>query len=183
MIRVLEVSLLLGVLSVPIAAGERSEFVGTWHGSMNGLPAIDLTLEESGGEIQGSVMFYLHIRGDDGQWRVKGKHSLPLLVPKVKGGSLEFEVIHHKRHGSSELGPNAKFRVELKSKDSAVLHKIDEPITGPGLKLTREKRDVETSLDAANKSVRATNRRFTKCYRPVPRTSTLTRNRVFPAVT
>jgi hypothetical protein len=138
---VLEMSLLLGLVGLSMAAAEKSGFVGTWHGSMiNGLPAIDLTLEESGGEIQGSVTFYLQIRGDDGQWRVKGKHSLPLLVPKVKGRILEFEVIHHKSHGSSELGPNAPFRMELKGSDSAILHKTDEPITGPGLKLTREPR-------------------------------------------
>jgi hypothetical protein len=136
MIRVLEMSLLLSLVSLPLAA-EKSEFVGTWHGRMNELPVLDITLEESSGEIRGSIMFYLQMRGEDGKWYVKGKHSQTLLLPKLRGRILEFEVTHHKAHGSPELGPNVPFRMELDRDGSAILYKTDEPIRGPGLKLTR----------------------------------------------
>lgn len=136
MIRALEVSLLLSLASLSLAA-EKSEFVGTWHGRMNDLPVLDLILEQSGGEISGSIVFYFHVRAEDGKWHVKGKHSQPLLLPKLQGRTLEFEVTHRKSHGSSEPGPNVPFRIELRGGDSAILHKTDELITGPGLKLTR----------------------------------------------
>ena len=37
----------------------------------------------------------------------------PLIAPKVEGNPLTFEVLHHKRHGSLEQGPNKKYRMEV----------------------------------------------------------------------
>ena len=128
---------LLVLLASP--ANPSSPFTGTWEGRMNDQPAIELTLHDVSGTISGAIIFYFQRRGKDGKWRVEGvDNPIPLLVPRVHGKSLEFEVTHHKSHGSKELGPNATFRVKLTGPNSAKLFKTDElPGGGPGLKLTR----------------------------------------------
>jgi len=108
---------------------------------MNDQPAIELSINEMSGKVRGTIVFYFQRRIEDGKWRVEGgKNPTPLLSPVVKATSLTFEVIHHKHHGSSELGPNAKFRVELIDRDNLALFKTDEASgSGPGLKLARRK--------------------------------------------
>jgi hypothetical protein len=117
----------------------KSPFAGTWVGVTNDQPAIELVVNETAGKIGGTMGFYFQRRGADGKWNVESKHAVPLLVPKVNDKTLEFEVTHHKSHGSTELGPNVKFRVQLTGADEARLFKLDEPITSDGLKLTRKK--------------------------------------------
>ena len=130
--------IMIALLTLTLLSGAKSPFAGTWEGKINGLPGIDLTIEDAGGKISGVVGFYFQLRGDDGKWRVADKYTVPLLAPRVEGRTLEFEMIHHKRHGSDELGPNAKFRLELSGADEASLRKLeDRPDGGPGLKLIR----------------------------------------------
>jgi len=66
---------------------------------------------------------------------VEDKTGLPLIAPKIEGRILTFEVIHHKRHGSSELGPNVRFRVELTGENEAILHRLEHQ--PDAIKLTR----------------------------------------------
>jgi hypothetical protein len=124
--------------SLAISTHAKSPFGGTWVGTMNDQPAIELVINEPGGKIAGTMGFYFQRRGTDGKWKVESKHPVPLLVPKVQGKTLEFEVTHHKTHGGTELGPNVKFRVQLTGADEARLFKLDEPTRGEGLKLTRK---------------------------------------------
>jgi hypothetical protein len=121
------------------AAGE-SPFAGVWRGSVNNLPAIELTIEDNAGTPGGSIVFYFQRRTPEGKWRVEGgRNPILLLAVSVKGKSLSFEVLHHKRHGSPELGPNAKFRIELTGPGQAALFKTDEASDGgPGLPLIRQ---------------------------------------------
>ena len=133
---------LLGMFVIFASIAESgSPFTGVWEASLNDQPAIELTINEMDGKIGGTIVFYFQRRGDDGKWRVEGgRNPTPLLMPVVKGKSLTFEVIHHKHHGSTERGPNAKFRVDLTDHDSLALFKTDEVSDGgPGLKLTRKK--------------------------------------------
>ena len=61
-----------------------------------------------------------------------------MLAPRVEGNILSFEVLHHKTHGGSDLGPNVKFRMELTAADEAVLRKPEERSqAGPDMKLRR----------------------------------------------
>src|SRR5437868_15508304 len=101
------------LLSLTLLCAAKSPFAGNWEGKINGLPGIDVTVEDSGEKITGTVTFYFQLRGDDGKWRVAGKTTLPMIDPKLEAGILSFEVTHHKQHGSSELGPNVKFRMDL----------------------------------------------------------------------
>lgn len=121
-------------------AAEKSGFVGTWEGQANGLPAVELTVRQDSGAVNGSIGFYFQTRGEDGKWRLGEKTTLPLLSPKIAGSILTFETIHHKTHGSPELGPNNRYRVEQVSPNELrlnILKDNETPKSGSGLKLTR----------------------------------------------
>ena len=119
----------------------KSSFAGTWEGRMNDLPGIDLTVTD-GGKIGGTITFYLQQRTDNGPWHVTDKFTTALLAPRMEGQTMTFEVLHFRSHGSSELGPNVKFRLEMTGANDLLLHKLDDPSTPP-MKLTR--RPAETA--------------------------------------
>src|SRR5947209_20593913 len=93
------------------AAAATSSFTGTWEANMNDLPGVELVIKDDAGQVSGSIAFYFQSRGEDGKWHLGEKTTLPLLSPKLDGRVLTFESIHHKKHGSPELGPNNKYRV------------------------------------------------------------------------
>jgi hypothetical protein len=118
-----------------------SQFAGTWEGKMNDQPAVQITLTTDGGKVGGTIIFYFQRLGKDGKWHVEGDNrAQPLIGPQVDGNILTFEVLHHKTHGSSELGPNKKFRLEVTAEDEARLREAGDPtdVQGHGLKLTRK---------------------------------------------
>lgn len=120
-----------------------SPFAGTWQGKLNDLPAIGLKIDVAGGRINGAIVFYFQERPDaNSPWRVTAEYPVPLLTPRVEGKTLTFEVEHHKCHTCAELGPNARFRVEVAGPDELRLWKLDDQQAGenPGLvlKLTRQ---------------------------------------------
>jgi len=115
---------------------------GTWEGKMNDLPTIELRIDKSSGKVSGTMLFYFQERSDPSQpWHVTGGNPTPLLLPHVEGNILTFELQHHKCHTCAELGPNQKFRVELKEPNEARLWMWDTQDAprdpGPGLKLER----------------------------------------------
>ncbi len=103
-------------------APPRASLDGTWEGKMNDLPAIELKIDNSTGKISGTMLFYFQERSDPSEpWHVTGGKPAPLLLPHVEGNILTFELQHHKCHNCAELGPNQKFRVELKEPNEARL--------------------------------------------------------------
>lgn len=136
------VALLLAQSSMPVHA--KSSFAGTWEGKMNDLPGIDLNIDEAGGKVSGTIVFYYQERSNVNEpWHVAGESPVPLLVPHLEGKTLTFEVHHHKCHTCPELGPNVKFRVELAGPNEAFLWRLENEEQekskelGPGLKLVR----------------------------------------------
>jgi hypothetical protein len=136
------VILLLLQPSMPVHA--KSSFAGTWEGKMNDLPGIDLNIDEAGGKVSGTIVFYFQERSNANEpWHVAGESPVPLLAPRVDERILTFEVQHHKCHTCPELGPNVKFRVELAGPNEAQLWKLENEEQkkgnelGPGLKLVR----------------------------------------------
>ncbi|MGB7758658.1 MAG: hypothetical protein WBL61_02455 [Bryobacteraceae bacterium] len=132
----------LAATQSPAAVREKSPFAGAWEGKLNDLPGIDLEIDDAGGKIGGAMVFYYQERPDaDSPWRVTAEYPVPLLVPRVEGNTLTFEVAHHKCHDCAELGPNARFRVEAAGPNELRIWKLDDRETGkgpgPGLKLTR----------------------------------------------
>jgi hypothetical protein len=109
---------------------------------MNDLPAMELKINDSAGKVTGTILFYFQERSNPNEpWHVTGGKPVPMLLPHVEGNVLTFELQHHKCHDCTELGPNQKFRVELKSPDESRLWMWDTPEMpkepGPGLKLER----------------------------------------------
>ena len=132
--------LVLEFVTGALAGGAKSPFVGTWEGKLNDLPAVEIRIRETGGRINGEITFPFHQRGSDGKWEVKSRHTTPMIAPNVHGKTLTFETTHHKSHGSTVLGPNVKFRMDLTSQHEARFFKIEKPPgDGPGLRLTRRK--------------------------------------------
>lgn len=148
------VSLIVGLASVATILAEPSPLVaqaapptpsldGTWEGKMNDLPAIELQINNSRGKVSGTMLFFFQERSDPSEpWHVSGGNPAPLLLPHLDGNTLTFELQHHKCHNCAELGPNQKFRVELKEPNEARLwmwENQDAPKDpGPGLKLERK---------------------------------------------
>jgi beta-lactamase regulating signal transducer with metallopeptidase domain len=137
------VPILIGFFFAPARSAARvldqSSFAGTWEGKMQGLPGVDLNLAETGSNVSGTVAFYLLGRSKaNGPAHVTGKtYGVPILVPQVDGKVLTFEVQRKKCEGCTELGPNAKFRMELTGQNEARLWNLTENSNGPGLELVR----------------------------------------------
>jgi hypothetical protein len=136
--------ILTGVLALlPVALCADVSVAGTWEGKENGLPAVELSLRNDAGQISGTIGFYFQTRGPDGKWHLDGNppFEVPLLSPKLQGTVLTFETIHHRRHGSAELGPNNKYRVAFLRPKEARLQVFrygsKENGAAPGLKLIR----------------------------------------------
>ncbi len=127
------------VLTVTAAAADKSGITGTWEGRTNDLPAVELTLRDTDAGVSGAIGFYFQTRNADGKWHLGEKTTVELLTPKLDGRVLTFETIHHKIHGSQELGPNNKYRVKFVSAQEARLQIVNEETKqdDSGLKLTR----------------------------------------------
>src|SRR5215471_3102136 len=94
---VLMIALILaGNLGLPVAAQSaaatqdtlslKSGFAGTWKGTMNGLPGIDLTIREDESNIDGDIVFYFQERANvNSPWRVAAEHAVPLLSTQATG--------------------------------------------------------------------------------------------------
>jgi biopolymer transport protein TolR len=124
----------------PSAATQSSSFAGTWKGTMNNVPGIYLTIQESASKISGSIVFYFQERADvNSPWRATAEHAVPLLKPHLDGRALTFEVEHHVCHGCQELGPTVTFRMELAGANEARLARFEEDGTeGAQVKLIRQ---------------------------------------------
>ncbi|HKR31362.1 MAG TPA: hypothetical protein VJT08_12840 [Terriglobales bacterium] len=87
-LRLLVVVLLLAAFAT--AQAEKSvagsAFAGTWQGTSNGLPSIDLKIENAGSKLAGTAGFYLQTRKDESEpWHVVNETTLPMLDPAVQG--------------------------------------------------------------------------------------------------
>jgi hypothetical protein len=136
--------LLTGILTlVLVALCADGSVAGTWEGRENDLPAVELTLRNDNAQISGTIGFYFQTRGADGKWHPDGKPPfvVPLLSPKLNGTVLTFETIHHRTHGSAELGPNNKYRVTFLGTKEARLqvfrYGAKEDDAAPGVELIR----------------------------------------------
>jgi len=119
----------IAIAQTATAIETNSSFVGTWDGKRNdGTAGLELEFHEDDGKLSGSALLYFQVGG-----------PLPLLTPHAEGNTLTFEVQRHKCTQCEELGPNAKFRMELTGADEASLWMVDDKgnRSGPEVKLTR----------------------------------------------
>ena len=126
------------LLSLTAGAVDKSPFAGVWEGTANDLPGVEITIHDSG-RLDGTVVFFFQTRASaSDKWRVDSRTTVPMLALKVDGSALTFETIHHKTHGSTEFGPNVRFRLDLTAANEAVFRRLEEDSDlGAGWKLTR----------------------------------------------
>jgi hypothetical protein len=132
-------AVLLSIMAVAGFAADTQTFTGKWQGKTYDLPSIELEVHQESGGPSGAITFFLlHRKDESSPWASEGKTRLELLKPKVEGGKLTFEVRHAKKHGSQEMGPNVRFRVERRGADELALYRVEGgKDDGEGLPLRR----------------------------------------------
>ena len=98
------------------------QVAGTWHATMNNLPAVTIVVNDSGGKLIGNIIFYFQQK-DSGIWKVTRENKEPLMNPTFDGHTLSFELSHENAH-PGESGPNdppVKFEMILTGTDDAKL--------------------------------------------------------------
>ena len=120
---------------VASAAHNTSAIRGVWRGQMDGLPAIEMTISDEGGELTGAIVFYL-IRHNDGQPpRSSPGGPEPMFNMKFDGTTLNFRVSHRRAHPPrTRNDPPVSFRLRITGFNNGVLTREGkEPLV-----LTRE---------------------------------------------
>lgn len=114
-------------------------FAGTWKGTTNGLPGIELTIREEERKLGGDMVFYFQERADvNSPWKATGEYTAPLLATHRSGNTMTFQVEHHVCHTCKEVGPNVVFRMELEGVNQAKLTRFEEDGSeGASMKLLR----------------------------------------------
>ena len=119
--------------AIVFAGGSR--IAGTWTGNLHGLPAIKMTVNESGGKLTGNIIFYF-LMLEDGAWKAKGEADVQMIDPHLEGNTFVFAVPHAKKHGSTDPKDQEikTFRLQLTGPNEAVFKSAAD---GQDLKLTR----------------------------------------------
>ena len=128
--------LLILLAAASICAAD-SRIAGTWTAKMHDLPAIKMTVKDSGGKLSGSIIFYFLVL-ENGTWKVKGDAATEMIEPHLEGDTFVFAVPHAKKHGSTDPADQEvkTFRLQLTGPNEAVFKNADN---GQDLKLTRQK--------------------------------------------
>ena len=126
--KLLIVCLMVGAL---VTAMQKPSIEGKWEGERNGLKAVTVTVHESKGQMEGSVIFY--VTRDDGQgMRAVGQDERKMLETQWDGKTLRFAV------GAPDFDPDAlsvRFTMTITGDKKAELKRLgDEKMT---LGLTR----------------------------------------------
>ena len=106
-----------------IAAMEKPAAIeGKWEGGMNGLKAVTVTVHETKGRMEGSVIFY--VTRDDGQgMRVVGQDERKMLETQWDGKTLRFAV------GAPDFDPDTpsvRFTMTITGDKKAELKRLGE---------------------------------------------------------
>ena len=119
-------------------AGDTSSVAGVWHAQMDGVPALDMTISDEGGELTGAIVFYL-IRHNDGQPpRSSPGGPTPMFNLKFDGKELDFRVSHRRAHPPRTANdPPVSFRLKITGPDEGVL--VREGDESTALRMVREK--------------------------------------------
>src|ERR1700759_458048 len=119
-------------MSASLAGFAQSALVGTWKGTQNNLPVVDVTVKEDAGKVSGTVTFYMILHKPDGSdAHVGGNAEAPM--ENIKGDEKQIAFDLHRKDGS-----NVSFRVEYRGHDEARLFRTTNPLQGDqGLKMVR----------------------------------------------
>ena len=111
---------LMLVIIITSCRRSTSPIVGLWKGEMNGLPAVELVIQEAESRLTGRVTFFFQ-RMDSGTWKVERQSSQPLEKISYDGQRLLFQVSHEQAHPDSAGDPPVAFTFTLSSSQEGVL--------------------------------------------------------------
>lgn len=130
--------LIVSVASALAQSAEKNAAVtGRWTGSIKGLPAVRLVIQENDHKLTGAALFFL-IRRAPGTPPTASSADFPepMLDPSFDGKSLTFRVNHRYAHPPRTLNdPPVSFRLEVTGPDQA---KLFSPDLAP-IEMTRRK--------------------------------------------
>ena len=123
MTRVVMLSLaVLFTTASALEATRNSAIVGQWKGTMEGLPAVTLVVEDDDGKLMGAILFYLIRRNPGAAPSASPGFPGPMIEPSFDGKTLNFKVSHRYAHPPRTLNdPPVSFRLELTGPDKAKL--------------------------------------------------------------
>ena len=108
------------VLMITSCHRSTSPIVGLWKGEMNGLPALELEIQQRESQLSGRATFFFQ-RMDSGTWKVERQGSQPLDKISFDGKRLLFQVSHEQAHPDSAGDPPVTFTFTLSSPEEGVL--------------------------------------------------------------
>ena len=76
------------------------KWTGVWQGTLDGVPAVTLTLADDAGEANGTIVFHA-IKNENGHAYSFSTEPHTLIHPRVEGNTLSFQVI--RGNGSAEV--------------------------------------------------------------------------------
>jgi hypothetical protein len=76
------------------------KWTGVWQGTLDGVPAVTLTLADDAGEANGTIVFHA-IKNENGHAYSFSIEPHTLIHPRVEGNTLSFQVI--RGNGSAEV--------------------------------------------------------------------------------
>jgi hypothetical protein len=79
----------------------QSSWVGVWNGTLDGQPAVTLTLAEDHGQLGGTIVFNIVMRQP--QPHVRGTDPLMVAQPQLKGDTLLFQVTRTRDHKQLQI--------------------------------------------------------------------------------
>ena len=131
------IAALLGCSCLAFGADKPTAIDGVWRATMDGLPALVLTISDEGGGLRGAMLFYL-IRRDPGQ----SPHAdpgipEPLFNLKWDGTELSFQVSHRRAHPPRTVNdPPVTFRLKITARNEGLL--VREGPTSDQIRVARD---------------------------------------------
>lgn len=109
--------------TVAAQSGNPSRFAGVWRGQLDHLPGVDVVITDEGGELQGAILFYFHMRPDvNSPYTSTPGLPEPMFDLKQQGQTLKFNVSHRRAHPPRTLhDPRVRFLLRLDGTDKAEL--------------------------------------------------------------
>ena len=120
------------------AADKNSAITGVWRAQVDGVLALVMTISDEGGDLTGTILFYL-IRRDEGHPpRSAPGIPEPLFNLGFDGKALDFRVSHRRSHGARTANdPPVRFRLKITGPHEGLLAREGEE--SEAIRVTRDR--------------------------------------------